>query len=66
MNPEIRQQLYGGDISDYYSQRELEKKSKSPEQDSRSLSDIYSNMVAKKNILPGIKPELMKHITITK
>ena len=66
MNPEIKQQLYGGDISDYYPQRELEKKSKSPEQDSRSLSDIYSNMVAKKNILPGIKPELMKHITITK
>lgn len=66
MNPEVKQQLYGGDISDYYLQREIEKKSKSPEQDSKSLSDIYSNMVAKKNILPSIKPELMKHITLIK
>lgn len=49
MHPEIRQQLYGGDIADYYPARQ---QIKSLEEDNKDLSSIYNSQVAgKKNFM---------------
>ena len=45
MNPEIRQQLYGGEISDYFKKPEP----KDIKQENKELADIYST-IATKNI----------------
>jgi hypothetical protein len=50
MHPEIRQQLYGGDIADYYpAQQQI----KSSEDDNKDLSNIYNNQVACKKKFTG-------------
>lgn len=66
MNPEVKHQLYGGDISDYFPQKNTEKKDNSPEKDLQTLGDIYSNMVNRRKGLPGIKPEIMKQVSISR
>jgi len=45
MHPELKQQLYGGEISDYYKKPEP----KDVKQENKELADIYSN-IANKNI----------------
>jgi GH24 family phage-related lysozyme (muramidase) len=44
MHPEIRHQLYGGDISDYYKKQEP----KDVKQENKELADIYSSINRKK------------------
>lgn len=48
MNPEIKQQLYGGEITDYYP---CNKKNTSPEKDQKNLGDIYQQIANKHNTL---------------
>ena len=50
MHPELKQQLYGGEISDYYKETLLKQKSQGVEQD---YKDIYS--VYKTNVVNNIK-----------
>jgi hypothetical protein len=40
MHPEIRAQLYGGDISDYYKKQEV----KDTKQENKDLADIYDKI----------------------
>ena len=47
-NPEVRQQLYGGEIADYYSSKN---KQVSPEKDIKQMGDIYQQMLNKNNPL---------------
>lgn len=47
MDAETRQQLYGGEISDYLKPKE----NKVIEQDNNSIADIYSNYVKNKKTL---------------
>lgn len=46
MHPEIRQQLYGGEISDYFKRPEP----KDVKQENKELADLYS-LIANKNVL---------------
>lgn len=46
MHPEIKHQLYGGDIADYYPAKQ---QTKSLGEDNKDLSNIYNNCVANKN-----------------
>lgn len=48
-NPEIRQQLYGGEISDYYKNIKT-----APADDNKELSSIY-DQIARKNKLSRFK-----------
>jgi hypothetical protein len=45
MNPEVKQQLYGGEISDYYPDN---KKQTSPETDNKNIGDIYQQIINNK------------------
>jgi hypothetical protein len=47
VDAETRQQLYGGEISDYFKPKE----NKVIEQDNNSIADIYSNYVKNKKTL---------------
>jgi hypothetical protein len=47
MDPETRQQLYGGDISDYYNRP----KTDSIEKENKDLADIYMGIKKKTNPL---------------
>lgn len=44
MHPELKQQLYGGEISDYYKRVEV----KTLEQENKDIADIYSKICTKK------------------
>lgn len=44
MNPEIKQQLYGGEISDYFKKPEP----KDIKQENKELADLYSSIASKK------------------
>jgi len=46
MHPELKQQLYGGEISDYYPNNQSVKTS---EEDNKALSDIYKEIITKKD-----------------
>ena len=48
MNPEVKQQLYGGEISDYYQT----KKTTTPEQDNVNIGNIYQQINQKKITQP--------------
>jgi hypothetical protein len=62
MNPEIRQQLYGGEIADYYPCKD---KNISPEKDNRNIGNIYQQILNKNN--PLNLPSVLKNkITIIK
>jgi hypothetical protein len=63
MNPELKHQLYGGDISDYYPEAQKVKQSNTPEQDNKSLSDIYKQILSKKNPL-GLPNNIKNKITL--
>ena len=58
MHPEIRQQLYGGDIADYYP---VKQQIKSLEEDNKDLSSIYNNQVASKKKFTGY-PDSKVHL----
>lgn len=45
MNPEVKQQLYGGEISDYMPKPPAQQKS--IEQDNKNLSNLYQQVVNK-------------------
>jgi hypothetical protein len=47
MHPELKQQLYGGEISDYYPNNQSVKTS---EEDNKALSDIYKEIITKKRL----------------
>jgi hypothetical protein len=47
MHPELKQQLYGGEISDYYPNNQSVKTS---EEDNKALSDIYKEITTKKRL----------------
>jgi hypothetical protein len=46
LNPEESAQKYGGDISDYYTNKQ---KQQPPGQDDKNLQDIYKQQVKPKN-----------------
>lgn len=62
MNPEIKQQLYGGEITDYYL---YNKKNNSPEKDLKNLGDIYQQIALKNNLL-NLPAKQAQKIQITK
>ncbi|NBP00761.1 MAG: hypothetical protein EBU90_11640 [Proteobacteria bacterium] len=62
MNPEIKQQLYGGEITDYYPNS---KKSSTPEQDNKNISNIYLQ-IAKKNNPLNLPDSIKNKITFLK
>ena len=47
MHPELKQQLYGGEISDYYPNNQSIKTS---DEDNKALSDIYKEITTKKRL----------------
>lgn len=64
MHPEVKHQLYGGDISDYYKRPEQ----KDLKQDNKELADIY-DAISKKKIyvkegadLPPQSPAIIQHV----
>jgi hypothetical protein len=61
-NPEVRQQLYGGEIADYYP---LKNKQASPEEDMKQMGDIYQQMLNKNNPL-NLPATLKNKISILK
>jgi len=61
-NPEARQQLYGGEIADYYPSKN---KQASPEEDMKQMSDIYQQMLNKNNPL-NLHATLKNKISILK
>ena len=68
MNPEIRQQLYGGEISDYYP---IKSKNVSPEKDYKNMGDLYQQILNKNNPPnppnpPNLPSQIKNKITIIK
>jgi hypothetical protein len=61
-NPETRQQLYGGEISDYYPSKN---KQVSPEKDMKQMGDIYQQILNKNNPL-NLPTALRSKISILK
>jgi hypothetical protein len=61
-NPEVRQQLYGGEIADYYP---LKNKQVSPEKDMKQMGDIYQQILNKNNPL-NLPTALKNKISIIK
>lgn len=61
-NPEVRQQLYGGEIADYYPSKN---KQVSPEKDMKQMGDIYQQMLNKNNPL-NLPTALKNKISILK
>lgn len=61
-NPEVRQQLYGGEIADYYP---LKNKQVSPEKDMKQMGDIYQQILNKNNPL-NLPTALKNKISILK
>ena len=61
-NPEVRQQLYGGEIADYYPSKN---KQASPEEDMKQMGDIYQQMLNKNNLL-NLPVTLKNKISILK
>jgi hypothetical protein len=61
-NPEVRQQLYGGEIADYYP---VKNKQVSPEKDMKQMGDIYQQMLNKNNPL-NLPATLKNKISILK
>ena len=61
-NPEVRQQLYGGEIADYYPTKD---KQASPEKDMKQMGDIYQQMLNKNNPL-NLPVTLKNKISILK
>ena len=61
-NPEVRQQLYGGEIADYYPAND---KQVSPEKDMKQMGDIYQQMLNKNNPL-NLPANLKNKISILK
>lgn len=46
MHPELKQQLYGGEISDYYKETLVKQKSQGVEQDYKDIYSVYKTNVA--------------------
>jgi len=61
-NPEVRQQLYGGEIADYYPSKN---KQVSPEGDMKQMGDIYQQILSKNNPL-SLPTPLKNKISILK
>jgi len=61
-NPEVRQQLYGGEIADYYPAKD---KQVSPEKDMKQMGDIYQQILNKNNPL-NLPATLKNKISILK
>lgn len=61
-SPETRQQLYGGEIADYYP---FKNKQVSPEKDMKQMGDIYQQMLNKNNPL-NLPTALKNKISILK
>jgi hypothetical protein len=62
MNAETRQQLYGGEITDYYPNKD---KNNSPEKDTKNINNIYQQILNKNNPL-NLPSSLKNKITIVK
>lgn len=62
MNPEIKQQLYGGEITDYYTNSN---KNNSPEKDLKNIGAIYQQIANKNNPL-NLPAKQAQKIQITK
>jgi hypothetical protein len=62
MNPETRQQLYGGEISDYYL---IKNKNISPEKDYKNINDLYQQILNKNNTL-NLPDQIKNKITFIK
>lgn len=62
MNAETQQQLYGGEITDYYPNKD---KNNSPEKDTKNISNIYQQILNKNNPL-NLPGSLKNKITIVK
>jgi hypothetical protein len=50
MDPEVRQQLYGGEISDYYPTKI---KNTRPETDYKNIGDLYQQILSKQTPIDG-------------
>lgn len=48
IHPELKHQMYGGDISDYYIKN---KQNTSPAEDNKNIADIYKQITNKNNPL---------------
>lgn len=50
MDPEVKQQLYGGEISDYYP---VKIKNTRPETDYKNIGDLYQQILNKQTPIDG-------------
>jgi len=47
VNPEIKHQLYGGDISDYYTDKH---KNIKPKSDNKNMAEIYQQIINRQTL----------------